>query len=77
LRQSFDTIFSSIPGEGVPLDEGAVDLNHLENIVKYVKGKILNMVEFKKAFAATDKAVCMTIFDDLKQKEKYLRANDG
>ena len=45
----------------------------LQNIVKYTKGQIMTLVQNKKRFVAIDKSVCMTVFDKLKKKEKYLK----
>lgn len=74
MKQSLARILETTPDEGSGvLEHGHVDLVQLENIVKYTKDQIKKLAMQKRKFAFTDKAVCMTVFDELKLKDAELK----
>jgi hypothetical protein len=42
--------------------------------MKYIDGQIATIRENHENFTFTDRALCMTVFDGLKQKEEQIKA---
>jgi len=49
-------------------------LQQLENLVKYIDGQILSIKENHENLTFTDRAMCLTVFEGLKEKERQIKA---
>lgn len=56
------------------MSQGQVDLKQLENIMKYVDGQVTTISHNFQKFAFIDRAMCMTVFDGLREKEEQMQA---
>jgi hypothetical protein len=63
-----------VPDDLKDMSQAKVDLKQLENIMKYVDGQVQTMSHNFQKFSFIDRAMCMTVFDGLKEKEEQMQA---
>ena len=56
------------------MSQASVDLKQLENIMKYVDGQVTTISHNYQKFTFIDRAMCMTVFDGLREKEEQMQA---
>lgn len=59
-------MFDSVPDDLKFMSQAKVDLQQLDNLMKYIDGQIMTIRENHESFTFTDRALCMTVFDGLK-----------
>ena len=75
-----DSMLAHVRDDYKGMERAHVDLQQLENLVKYIDNQICSIKDNHESFTFTDRAMCMTVFEGLRDKERQLKeklSSDG